>query len=184
VKNSIVLHHTADSSGAPQYNKVWAYHNNGAGGRWPKGAGISYHFMIERDGSVLSGRPEDSIGWHAGTYYWNLRSIGICLAGDFTKESPTKEQLVSLAKLLTEVQNRWGIPDDRIFLHREVRNTSCPGTNLRELAFQERDSLLRLRVANLQNALRHVKGPRKTLIERLLLRLSRQGKDFGELAIL
>jgi hypothetical protein len=172
MKTAITLHHTADGSLDAQYDRVWQYHNSSAGGKWPKGHGIQYHWFVEKSGLVKQGGAEGTVRWHSGVWYWNLNSIAVCLAGDFTQESPTEEQILALTKLVTGIQNRWGIPDDRIFLHREHKKTECPGIDLRVLLFTKRASLLKMRIIQLTNALKHAKGPRRTLIERLLQRFS------------
>ena len=119
-----MLHHAAMNNELPQYDSIASVHRN----RW--GRGPEYHFIVERNGVIRDGRPIDEIGWHAGEA--NTHSIGICLAGDFRYQQPTKEQIASLSTLLSELMYKYGIPWQRVFLHREVRPTECPVVDLRK----------------------------------------------------
>lgn len=170
MKYAIVLHHSGDPSADPQYQKVWDYHNSGAGGKWPPGYGMQYHYFIGKDGTIKQARPEDSIGWQAGSWHWNLYSIGICCAGDFTQQSPTDPQINSLAALTKDIQDRWGMPDTKIYLHKEVRPepTACPGTDLRARLLSRRMTLDKNQIAQILSALPHLQPPRSTIAKRVL----------------
>lgn len=129
----IVLHHTAASRKiSPQVDSVIANHLKRLGQRG------AYHFLIEPNATVVRLRPEDEIGYHAGNWFVNTRSIGICLAGDFTKEKPSKEQLDVLEKVTAEIQQKYGIADEMIYNHREIKSTACPGIDLRRLIIELR----------------------------------------------
>ena len=58
---------------------------------------------------------------------FNRTSIGICLVGDFNEARPTREQMKSLQGLVRFLQAYCGIPEENIRLHRDVRDTDCPG---------------------------------------------------------
>ncbi|MBP9551198.1 MAG: N-acetylmuramoyl-L-alanine amidase, partial [Veillonella sp.] len=47
-------------------------------------AGIGYHFVIRKDGTIERGRPLSVVGAHAQGN--NLHTIGICMARNFEKE--------------------------------------------------------------------------------------------------
>lgn len=175
-KNALVLHHTDDPSPKPQFAKVYAYHDAGAGKKWPPGHGIQYPKFIEKDGRLVETGDESRVTWHAGNAYYNECGIAVCLAGDFTREAPTPAQLDSLVKVATDLQNRWGIPDNRIFLHREVRDggTQCPGTDLRSLLLARRAELLAESLTKWEKALRWATGLRKSVLTRLVERVRRQ----------
>ncbi len=122
--NFLVIHHTG--SGA-QNNRdfsaeeIHGWHlNNG----W---AGIGYHYVVRKDGTVEQGRPHWTVGSHA--YGRNRESIGIQLSGDFTVEAPTTDQIESTALLIANICTDYGLPIDRqhVFGHREVGESSCPG---------------------------------------------------------
>lgn len=62
----------------------------------PSLSAIGYHFVIARDGLVLTGRHLDEVGAHAKNY--NAKSLGICLVG-LDQYSPA--QWESLAHVVT-----------------------------------------------------------------------------------
>lgn len=120
--NLIVIHHS-DSPDVPAA-EIHAWH---LARGW---AGIGYHFVIRKDGSIERGRPQETIGAHAGAGV-NGHSIGICLCGNFMKELPSDAQLVSLAELAAWLQRFYNASADgriEIKLHRQVAATDCPGT--------------------------------------------------------
>jgi len=117
----IVLHHSASADVAAA--EIHSWHR-------AKGwAGIGYHFVIRKDGSIERGRPQETIGAHAGAGV-NGCSIGICLCGNFMQELPSDEQLVSLVELVVWLQRYYRAADGtelEVILHREVAATQCPG---------------------------------------------------------
>lgn len=136
MKDTIVLHHTANPSAKDQLSGVINLHLHKFGQRG------AYHYFIEASGFVTQLHDESFVAYHSGKWVVNLRSIGICLAGDFTKHEPTEAQILSLTLLISEIQHRWGIPDVNIKLHREIKQTACPGVDLRQLAFNKRKKLI------------------------------------------
>lgn len=120
----IVIHHTGckdiDAS-APQIHE-WHLDNG-----W---AGIGYHFVVRKDGTIERGRPVNTIGSHAGGF--NSYSIGIHLSGDFSYAYPTDAQIESTALLLANLCTDYGIEISRsnIIGHCDLMSTDCPGTNL------------------------------------------------------
>nr|WP_315990729.1 N-acetylmuramoyl-L-alanine amidase [Desulforamulus aquiferis] len=83
-----------------------------------------YHFFIRHDGTIERGRPEWAVGAHSLTV--NARSIGICLAGDFTIYQPSEIQLVSLEWLINSyLLHKY--PLINIVGHSDTDSTQCPG---------------------------------------------------------
>lgn len=65
--------------------------------------GIGYHYVIRRDGTVESGRPEYWEGAHV--YGHNSGSLGICLIG---RDEFTEPQWFALNQLVTDLVHRLG----------------------------------------------------------------------------
>ncbi|MBX4215589.1 peptidoglycan recognition protein family protein [Candidatus Parcubacteria bacterium] len=162
----IVLHHTADPSQAPQFDKVNASHAKRGFPKSSKGYYVGYHWFIGYDGSVKQAREESEVGAHCPTKMMNYVGIGICLAGDFTRHKPNPLQIEKLASLVTAVQKRWNIPDESILLHRECKPTACPGIDLRA-------ELLRAKQKQMSNWPQVQPAPSETLKRRLSRRLAR-----------
>lgn len=82
--------------------------------------GLGYQYVIHKDGQVWRGRPEHYHGAHVKEQGMNRRSIGICLAGNFTVEGrkPTPEQENALKELIRDIQSRYNIPVEKIVPHR------------------------------------------------------------------
>ena len=123
----VVIHHTGCNDIDASAEQIHGWHlNNG----W---AGIGYHYVVRKDGTIERGRPEWAIGSHA--YGENSHTIGIHFSGDFEQAEPTVEQVEKGAMLIADICDRYGIPIDRdhIVGHGELMATSCPGRNLQYL---------------------------------------------------
>ena len=71
---------------------------------------IGYHFVIDTDGTVETGRKEGETGAHVKGH--NLNSLGICLVGGITKDKRnhgeyTEAQWKALEVLVTALQWSW-----------------------------------------------------------------------------
>lgn len=80
---------------------------------------VGYHFFIQRDGTIQTGRGIDAIGAHCKGI--NSESIGICLHG---KTYFTKEQFEALTRLYKELILIY--PDSKIIGHYEKSDKTCP----------------------------------------------------------
>ncbi|MFQ5412859.1 MAG: peptidoglycan recognition family protein [Phycisphaerae bacterium] len=126
---AIVVHHSATSSGgAGVFDK---YHRQKG---WDE---LGYHFVIGNGHGTSDGFIEVGSRWRkqkrgahcktAGNYY-NDHGIGICLVGDFTRQTPTPAQLASLERLVRFLRGACRIPLQAITTHRAVTHkTACPG---------------------------------------------------------
>jgi len=112
--DKIIVHHSASKTWT--YKEILDYHINKG---W---LDIGYHYLIEKNGIVKRGRWAKKEGTH--TIGQNTSSIGICLAGNFNEELPTKEQEQSLKGLLIEL-NLYNIKP-----HRAFTQTDCFGIKL------------------------------------------------------
>ena len=95
---------------------------------------IGYHFLIDRNGKVATGRPVEKVGAHVKGH--NANSIGISLIGghgsassDKFEDHFTPEQATSLRDLITELRRKHGI--NKVSGHNEYANKACPGFNLK-----------------------------------------------------
>jgi len=100
---------------------IWSGHFRGG-----QPSFLAYHWLMRMDGQFVRLLDDHQIGWHAGNWDINKRSIGICLDNDYEQMCPAAEQLRQLAGHIKEhypnVKNIIG--------HREAREgTTCPGTH-------------------------------------------------------
>ena len=113
----IILHHAAASKCTAQQIHSWHLANG-----W---VGIGYHFFVRKDGSVYRGRPENSVGAHAGNN--NYDSIGICFEGNFMTETMPEAQKRAGRELVQYLKDKYGI--STVQKHSDVNATGCPGTH-------------------------------------------------------
>ena len=87
---------------------------------------IGYHYVVERDGTVMAGRDPETPGAHVAGR--NHDSIGVCaIGGEDCRFTFTEEQLLAVLRLLVELCARYNIPTERVLGHREVdRRKACP----------------------------------------------------------
>lgn len=117
IPNKIVLHHAEASCCTVQDINSW-HKDNG----W---AGIGYHYFVRKDGSVYRGRPDSAIGSHCKGN--NTGSLGICFEGDYTKETMPQAQYNAGVELIKYLFNKYGTM--KIYGHKELFSTECPGNN-------------------------------------------------------
>ena len=94
---------------------------------------IGYHWVIDRDGKVLPGRPEAVIGAH--TIGHNSGTIGICLLGGYgsAETDPftanyTAQQDITLRQMIDAIGSRTVI--ERVSGHNQYAAKACPGFNV------------------------------------------------------
>ena len=115
----IVIHHTGtDLDASAEMIHDWHLAQG-----W---AGIGYHFVIRRDGTVEIGRPEWSVGAHA--YGFNNCSVGIHLSGDFNIAQPSYSQLHAAKELVADLLRSYHFA--KVVGHCDLMPTDCPGKNL------------------------------------------------------
>jgi N-acetyl-anhydromuramyl-L-alanine amidase AmpD len=90
--------------------------------------GIGYHYVVRRDGSIESGRPEWLTGAHCKNH--NAHSIGVCYEGGLDirgqpADTRTAEQKASMRRLLEELHERY--PKALIVGHHDLNpQKDCP----------------------------------------------------------
>ena len=126
----ITLHHTGNVPlGVPLLGEwIDALHRNGGReGYDPFANGMGYHFLVNTGGEIeygdrwylqLPGGHNNSLDKNGISR--NHSSIGVCMAGNFSKSIPTTEQLSATRRLIASL----GKPVRPHFLYKE---TECPG---------------------------------------------------------
>lgn len=115
-KNRIILHH-ADASECSAV-EIHNWHREKG---W---AGIGYHFLVNKNGTIERGRPEKAVGAH--THGYNTGSIGICFEGDYMYEVMPTKQLEAGKQLIGWLKGRYPITSVKV--HKDFNATECPGT--------------------------------------------------------
>lgn len=129
----IVVHHTATSydKNPAQFKATNTYHKGLGFPISSLGYYVGYHYMIEKDGTLIQARKDMDNGAHTSQQNMNFTSLGICLTGNFDKELPTDAQYKTLYELLKKKQAEYKIPDSKILPHRIFATyKSCWGSLL------------------------------------------------------
>jgi N-acetylmuramoyl-L-alanine amidase len=86
---------------------------------WP------YHWIVRGDGRVERLLSDSEIGWHAGNWNINCRSIAIVLDNDYDLGTPSARELQGVANIIRDHYGNVSL--SRILGHREVNaKTTCP----------------------------------------------------------
>lgn len=130
--NEIIIHCTdtrpnwwADRTSAEKVAEVRRWHTEERG--W---SDIGYHFLIDRDGTVIEGRPLERVGAHVKNH--NTGTIGISLfgghggsAGDQFLDNFTEDQERALRTLIYKLQDDY--PSiTKITGHNQYAPKACP----------------------------------------------------------
>ncbi|NEV61016.1 N-acetylmuramoyl-L-alanine amidase [Thiorhodococcus minor] len=94
---------------------------------------ISYHFLIGRDGTIVTGTPETQIAHHARGH--NSHSIGIELVNDGNGKDPFPEaQIETLIGLLERLARTYHIGPSQVRGHSELddRSFDCGGKRYKQ----------------------------------------------------
>lgn len=110
--------------------------------------GLGFHFVVGNgkgmaDGSLHMGYRWDlqRPGAHAigpDAEWFNTHAISICLIGNGESQPFTRGQFETLASLVSQLQERFGIPADQVKLHRDIADVRSPGRFFAEASFRER----------------------------------------------
>ena len=96
---------------------------------------IGYHYVIKRDGTIESGRPDDVLG--AGVANHNDETLHICLVGGLTEDGKsgkvfqdtfTDAQEISLFHLIAAMEEKYPDTEGNVLGHRDFHNVAkdCP----------------------------------------------------------
>ena len=106
---------------------------------WP------YHWFVRHDGTIERLLNDDEIGWQAGNWDMNCRSVAICFDGDLENTRPSNIELATATKIIKEHYPQVAL--ERILGHREINpKTTCPSNLfLSDVAYRGwKDDLLEL----------------------------------------
>lgn len=125
----ITVHHTGehgtwdDLPDSEIVQRIERYHRDEKG--W---AAIGYHFLVGKDGKVYEGRPAKYQGAHTSTQ--NENNLGVSVIGDFMRKPPSARQLSALKAFLDDKRGEYGVGRGRIYGHRDLHPSQCPGDAL------------------------------------------------------
>ena len=126
--NKIILHCSATKEGKDYKAadiKKWHLQQ-----KWED---IGYHFVLDLDGTIETGRDERMIGAH--TSGQNSDSIGICYVGGCDnnmkpKDTRTKEQKQSMYSLVYKLLTKYKLNLSNVYCHNQFANKACPSFSI------------------------------------------------------
>jgi len=87
---------------------------------------FAYHWLVRPNGDYERLLEDEYIGWHAGEWDINLRSIGIALSGDYEHSIPPIKQIRAASDIIKTHYS--DINRKNILGHLEVKESrTCPG---------------------------------------------------------
>ncbi len=89
---------------------------------------IGYHYIIDRGGRLWEGRSVRYQGAHVESQ--NEHNIGVMCLGNFETQLPSDAQLTTLRDTLTKLRRQYDVNPRRIYGHRDIGQSVCPGRNL------------------------------------------------------
>ncbi|MBX7244546.1 MAG: N-acetylmuramoyl-L-alanine amidase [Candidatus Sumerlaeaceae bacterium] len=90
---------------------------------------VPYHFFIDLDGGVYEARDYHYVG-DTNTRYDPRGHFLINCFGNYSKVEPNAQQLVSIAAMMAWAAEEFKIDPLKIYGHRDLADSSCPGENL------------------------------------------------------
>lgn len=91
-------------------------------------ADIGYHYVIDRSGRIWQGRDVRYQGAHVQAN--NENNVGVMLLGNFEQQKPSSAQMVTLVDVLRGLMRQYNVSSKRVYTHRELMPTICPGKSL------------------------------------------------------
>ena len=91
-------------------------------------ADIGYHYVIDPSGRVYEARPINLQGAHVKDN--NPGNLGVMVLGNFEKQRPSPAAQQSLDNFLADRMTYYNVRVTRLYTHKELRPTACPGRAL------------------------------------------------------
>ena len=104
---------------------------------------IGYHYVVDLDGTIEKGRPENEIGSHCLNH--NSNSIGICYIGGCdanmkAKDTRTEAQKSALIDLVYDIMQQYHLTLNQVYCHNQFSNKQCPSFNINTFKKEFRES--------------------------------------------
>jgi hypothetical protein len=146
--DTIIIHHTSNPPGMSKERlsgmelvRLYApyfYEPKIEADKWIKGRPIysghvrdgrqvfwPYHWFVRKNGDIERLLEDSEIGWQAGNWDINCRSVAICFDNDYENSKPSDVELKAAANIIKE--HYPAVSEERIFGHREINTkTTCP----------------------------------------------------------
>jgi len=95
-----------------------------------------YHCFVDQYGGIEMGQPRRYWTANCGIDYINEHSLAIACIGNLQEYTMPEKMLLSLANEVKYWMNTYGVPIEKVMLHRDIVSTDCPGKQFRENEFR------------------------------------------------
>jgi len=137
----LTVHHSGALVNSESRESVIAHIDGILAGHMERRYGdIGYHFIVDRSGCVWEGRSLAYEGAHV--YGENERNIGVVFLGNFDEQLPSDEQVASMTQIVALLCERFRIKYQRVYGHRDLASSVCPGKNLYSHAHELRNQVV------------------------------------------
>lgn len=138
--NRITIHHDAIvstdvRSGTDAARRLESIRRSHVQKGW---ADIGYHFVIDPQGRVWEARTLAKQGAHVENN--NENNMGIMVMGNFDVHAPTAAATTAVDRFVAAQMQRYRVPLNRVYTHRELKSTACPGSRLQRYMIATRSS--------------------------------------------
>jgi hypothetical protein len=89
---------------------------------------IAYHLAVDYAGRIWEARSLSYEGAHVLSN--NEGNAGILLLGNFNRQRPSAAQLAAMDNLILTLRRTCGIASSRVYGHRDLSPSACPGHHL------------------------------------------------------
>lgn len=101
-------------------------------------ADIGYHYIVDPQGRVWEGRSLSKQGAHVENN--NEHNIGVVVLGNFDVHPPTMAATTAVERFVALQMQRYNVPLTRVYTHRELKSTACPGSRLQRFMVASRNT--------------------------------------------
>lgn len=90
---------------------------------------VPYHFIVALDGTIYEGRDWHYLG-ETNTRYNQTGHLLIMVMGNYELQEPCEAQIKAVTDLMAWAVQEFNVPLDKIYGHRDLTETLCPGKYL------------------------------------------------------
>lgn len=91
-------------------------------------ADIGYHYVVDPQGRVWEARSLTKQGAHVEDN--NENNMGVVVLGNFDVHPPSMAATTAVERFVAQQMQRYNVPLNRVYTHRELKSTACPGSRL------------------------------------------------------
>lgn len=89
---------------------------------------IGYHYLVFEDGKTIQVLKDSYVGFHAGDYKTNCKSIGIAVVDDLENSYPTEKAITAIKEIIRKYPTTLKVIGHKeVIYNKKPVDTLCPG---------------------------------------------------------